>query len=776
MPVFVDTTGSAFGPRPTVLFGRDREVSLAVEVLGQRDVRLLTLTGPGGVGKTRLATALVDRVEDAYDDGARFVDLARLSDTSLLPATVAAALDLDLSSDDAEGALAAYLSDRNLLLVLDNCEHLSTTAAVVAALVTRCPKLTVLATSRAPLGLSWEHRLAVQPLPTPRIGESYEPEDLLQVPAVALFVARAKVADASFGITTQTAHDIAQLVVRLDGLPLAIELAAARSALLSPAQMISRLNAHLALPGIEAKDVPARHRTLRAAIQWSYDQLPADEQALFRTVSVFAGSWSLDAVEAVAAPTVPDIDPLTVVASLVDLNLVQADRSSEVPRFALLQTVREFGLDQLAATADLAVVQQQHAAYFSRLANVDIDRLPFAAQELWANRLDAEHDDLRAALQWLLDRDRVAAGRMAVALAPFWWMKGYVAEGRRWLERALEVTPPDDARIRARLLWLSGELCLWQGQAARGSRLHRDQLEIEERIGEPRGIGLALANLGAAAVLLGDYATAEERLGEAQVYATKAADPRLLAVVLRNQSWLAHLAGDQDAAAELHEQTVELFRGLGDVRDLAIMLISYAEVERDRGRLAHAVALVRQALRLGGDLGDRRTIGFAAQAACTIVGGRAQPELLAHLLSASETYYRTAGMPWDRVHAREHDELICTVRDRLGPVFEELWAAGRDLAVDEVLQLAQSALDQLEAPESPAGGRAQDDNPLSERERQVLTLVAEGLPSKRIARSLGIAERTVKAHLTTSFNKLGAYSRGHAALVARERGLIDVPD
>src|SRR5215211_3342185 len=451
---------------PTPFLGREREIEEAVALLLQPDVRLVTLTGPGGVGKTRLGMRVAAEVLESFPDGAFLIDLARLTDPDLIASATATALGLrEQPGQSLEKALAEYLRELRILLLFDNFEHVLSAAPLVADFLRSAPGLKVLVTSRARLGLQAEHEYRVEPLPIPD-QESLPPlAELSTFDAIELFTSREKALRPGFRLTEENASVVAEIVCQLDGLPLAIELAAARVKLLSPAALRDRLSRRLSTLTGGARDLPARQRTLRDTIAWSHDLLAQPERILFRRLSVFVGGWTLEAAEAIAAVDAGEtVDAFQGLASLVDQSLVDEwptpDAIAGEPRYGMLETIREFAAEQLAASGEIIEAEHAFEAFLIARAEVAEAGLSSPEQPKWLERLEAEHDNLRAALSRILDRGE---GAVALRLAPrlwrFWWLRGYPKEGRSWLERALAAASSADAALRARAEFGLGKLC-----------------------------------------------------------------------------------------------------------------------------------------------------------------------------------------------------------------------------------------------------------------------------------------------------------------------------
>src|SRR5215208_30240 len=505
---------------PTPFLGREREVEEAVALLLRPEVRLVTLTGPGGVGKTRLGTRVVAEALESFPDGVFMVDLARLTDPDLVPSATATALGLrEQPGQTLSQTLADYLRERTILLLFDNFEHVLLAATLVAELLAAAPGLKVLATSRARLGLLAEREYRVEPMPIPD-QESLPPlAELSTFDAIELFTSRARALRSDFSLTNENARTVAEIVCRLDGLPLAIELAAARVKLLSPEALLDRLDRRLSTLTGGARDLPARQQTLRHTIAWSHDLLPPPEKTLFRRLSVFVGGWTLEAADAMAAVDGDGaVDAFQALATLVDQSLVDEwptpDAPADEPRYGMLETIREFATEQLATSGEIVQAERAFEGFLIGKAEAADVGLRGPEQPLWLDRLDAEHDNLRAALGRVLEReDGDIAIRLARRLWEFWWIRGHPGEGRSWLERALPLAGEGDLAGRAAVEFGLGHLYFELGDLE-GAHAHlQASLDLYERSGDQQGVAAALSVL--AVVAINRYAYDEARaLGE----------------------------------------------------------------------------------------------------------------------------------------------------------------------------------------------------------------------------------------------------------------------
>jgi predicted ATPase/class 3 adenylate cyclase len=618
---------------PTPLIGREQEILAVQKLLHNQEVRLLTLTGPGGTGKTRLAVQVAAEVSDQFHDGVFFVALAAISDPDLVVPELAKVLGFrERGSQPLLESLKEHLNELQILLLLDNFEQVAGAALQIENLLLACQHMKVLITSRALLHLQIEHVFSVPPLALPDITHLPKSNSFEEYASIALFVQRAQAIQPTFQISQSNARTIAEICVRLDGLPLAIELAAARIRLLPPQALLARLAKSLQVLTGGAQTLPVRQQTLRNTIQWSYDLLDNQEQQLFRHLSVFVRGWTLEAAEAVIhASQQANSDGLPLldgIASLLDKSLLlQVARDDEEPRFIMLETIREFGRECLKALGEMEVTQQAHASYY--LALVEEAEVQLGGPQLvtWLDRLEREHDNLRAALHWFLERGKVSGGtsgegvahnnemalRMGAALERFWVVRGYRSEGRRFLEQTLAQNTGVVTAVRAKALITAARLAFSQSDYEHGETLAREGLALFRELGDMRGIALSLDRLGMAAWRRGDFAAARSLMEEDLSLFRKLGDNERVAWSLFTFGLLLSKQGEYARAQTLFEESLAMHRALGNKRGVAASLNQLAGGKLvTQNDSASARSLLEEALALNREIGDKEGIAVSS--------------------------------------------------------------------------------------------------------------------------------------------------------------------
>ena len=760
---------------PTPLVGRSDEIAAVATLLRDQGVRLVSLTGPGGVGKTRLALAVAAGFGPDFADGSAFVDLSPVRDPALVPAALAAALGVREAGDATlADRLGTLLVDRRLLLVLDNFEQVLDAAPLVARLLAACPGLRVLATSREPLRLSAEQVFPVAPLPVPEPGNLDTPGNLAANPAVELFARRARAADPSFALSDGNAGSVAAIVRRLDGLPLAIELAAARARVLPPHALLPRLDASLRVLTCGARDLPARQRTIRDAIAWSHDLLPEAERAVFRRLATFVGGFDLEAAEAVV-PTGggPGIDPLDAVTSLADKGLLHhVGGAEEDPRFFMLETVREFAFEQLATAGEAEAARNHHAAHFVALAARAEPRLTGPDQVAWLDRLDAEVPNLRAALDHLGASGRIDEGlRLATALKWFWHRRGRFAEGFGRLAALLDdPAGSGDPEIRAAALAAAGQLARWRQDRGRAAALYAEALDLFRAAGDRWGEALALSGLSDV-VLDGGEATRAEALAEEARAAARATGDGWLEALAANQSGNVAGAGlDFPLAAARWDEALALARATNDATLVCQLLGNVAWTALNLGDRGRARACYAEQLALARRLRDPWWLAWGVKGCARLAAIDGDRLAAARLYAAAAGSRLAVGVPLRPSVSAVHDREVAALRSALGAAaFEAAWDAGTKAPWEEVVTEASSLLEGNGERAGWAGKENRRD--LTAREREVLALLAAGRTDREIADALFLSRRTVTTHTSNLFAKLGVANRTEAAALAAREGL-----
>ena len=680
----------------TPLVDREQETGQVEDLVVRQGVRLLTLTGPGGVGKSRLAIEAAGRLRGRFPDGIRFVDLAAVSSADLVPAAVAAGLGLNSSGGRLVTDVVSYLRAKRLLLILDNVEQLADGAPLLARLLAAAPDLVALVTSRTVLRISGEYELRVPPLQVPPAG-ARNPHDYA---SVQLFVTRARAVAPGFELAGRNAQAVAAICRRLDGLPLAIELAAAKITLLPPRALLTRLDDRMSVLTAGPRDLPERQRTLKNTLDWSFGLLSPGEQALFARLGVFAGTFGLPAATAVCG----EAAQMDTLSSLVDSSLVRPEAHDDEPRFGMLETIREYALDRLRETGDWVGTHDRHAAYFMALARPGRDELHGAGQLAWLNRLELRRDNLNAALSWLLDRGRAT---VAVDLVwttwRFWWLHGHAAELARHVDMILAQSDDMPAGRRALALSAAGFVRFAEGDQARARRLLKQSLPLYRQAGDRLGMGLTAATLGHLLAAQQRIAVAsdllEQTLGQLRdmptAQLTEQQHVQYLLDVALAANFLGQIQldqGDHRHAAELFADALSAAHSAADRFTILVSLYDLALSRQAGGDLDDAADLLKQGLSLAAEAGDEPGLAYYLEALADVAARQDDPERAATLLAAAGALLEARGSGW--LHAfvprAPHDGTVrAALRARTAAAaFDQAWAHGRSLTSTSVVRYA----------------------------------------------------------------------------------------
>jgi len=762
----------------TSFVGRGREMMEIETMLSGH--RLLTLAGPGGSGKTRLALAVASHVVGRFEDGVWLVELAPLWDPDLLPQEVASVLGFQETPGTLlVETLVAHLEPRSTLLVLDNCEHLVDACASFAeALLRRCPNLWILATSREALGVAGETIFTVPPLSLPDLHPLPDAGGLIRYEASRLFVERAQAVRQDFDLSEDNALAVAQICYRLDGIPLAIELAAARTRVLSAEQISSRLDDSFRLLKGGGRASLARQGTLRATMDWSYGLLSPQEKALFRSLSVFAGGFTLGAAEAVCEEAGLDPDEvLDLLASLVDKSLVLVVERGGEARYRLLETARQYGREKLEESDEAECVRRRHAEYYLALAEeTEPDQ---REQGTWLERLGTEHDNFRAAPGWALGPQANAeAAELGVRLAAtlrrqgFWAAYG-LGEGLAWLERGLGSGYVLPAPLRAEALGNAGWIANVLGNYGKAHTFLEENYFVSKELGEKQIVAASLIQLGHFLTMHGSEPERVETLhGETEALLPALSDRQLTAPLLVFLGLAALSRNDLRQTVALLEDGLGQYREMGDAYGTAMccgtlgfIALHQDDVDQAAGRFGEALHSLRE-------LRDRVGMLHCLMGIASVNGLRGDKERAARLWGAAEALGEAASVPLLPVieSLYDYEGHVAAVRSQLGDlVFEAAWTEGRKMTPEQAVEYA------LLTPDTPAQVEAaQEDYPadLSAREVEVLRLVAGGMTNAQVARELYISPRTVNAHMGSVYHKIGSSTRAEAARFALEHGLL----
>ena len=766
----------------TTFVGRGQELARARAQLA--GCRLVTLIGVGGVGKTRLAVRIASELTRAFSDGVWLIEFAALHDAELVPATIAAALGGDFYAERGGGeALSQYLADREALLILDNCEHLiDGCAAIAAELLQSCPGVRILATSRQPLGISGEHVFSVPPLDVPKPSVAASVRAAGEYAAVRLLVERAAAAQPGFSLTAENRGAIIEICRRLDGIPLALELAARRLRALSPAQLQDRLHDRYSLLTGGSRTALPRQQTLRALIDWSYDLCTPTEQLLWGRLSVFEDGFDLTAAESICSDdAIPEAEMLYVIAGLVDKSIISTAEDGSELRYYLSETMQEYG-HGLLEDADRDRLDRRHRDWYSALVAA-AEASWFSAQQVQQfTRLRREHANLRAALKFSL-RDPVDAGvglTMAAGLRFYWLMSGHVAEGVHWIDRLLAAhRAPDVARLKGLRVQAHLGAVVWDGPTI--ARLLDEAAELAEHVGDPREAAYLLQSRGLVELFRGDAACAAATLEEAFRRHDELGDEAAAAYDRIQTSLAVGQLGDAERAVELVESVLPTCRARGDHWITALALFALGVESCRQGECARATELQRESLQLRLPLDDQRNVGLNFEGLAWSAVDSDEAERAAALFGASLSVQEAVGTSLRGLRHLYalHTDYEPRAREALGDDrFEQLRTEGHGWSFAEAVAFAMGDSDRPPAEPHAATGRlarppAEDTSgwgALTKRERQVAELVADGLTNKEIAARLIISIRTVEGHVENVLAKRNFTSRAQvAAWIATQR-------
>lgn len=686
-------------PAPTApLVGRAHEVTFACALLRQTAPRLLTLTGAGGTGKTRVALEVARTAASGFGDGVAFVALDAIVDPALVGNVIGQALGVtEQGGQPVEEALKRYLHDKHLLLVLDNFEQILDAAPLVADLLASAARLKVLVTSRAPLHLTGEHECPVLPLPVPQLERLPPYQALTQYAAVELFVQRVQAVQPAFQLNDANARDVATICCRLDGIPLALILAAAWCKLFRPADLIARLSSGVTLRTTGGRDLPSRQQTLRATVDWSYRLLNSHEQRLFRWLAVFAGGCTLEAAEAVCtADGKPPVDVVAALQGLLDKSLLQRTESADgTPRLRMLETIREYALEQLSASGETAPMRR-HAGYFCRLAELAQPESIGPQQLVWLRRLETECDNLRAALRWSLDHGAAdIAARLSTALQVFWYFHGHVSEGRQWLAEVLAQSAVLAPSTRANnlcnaglLAWLSGD-----HQAARAPL--EQSLALFRQQGDKSGTAFALIYIAGVRVSEGSNAAARESIDESLAILRELGDGWTTALALHQLGFIHYAQGDYAAARESLQASADLFQAHGDSIGATFALSQLGNATAFAGDYAAAYPALALGATHALKVGNKTVLLMCLGGLAAVAAAIGTAEHVARMYGALSSLQEQVQVPFAPQApllpggTGQHDHNIVAARAKLGEIaFAAAWVEGRTMTLEQAVAYA----------------------------------------------------------------------------------------
>lgn len=755
-------------PVPTTSFiGRRAVIADVKHLLAEN--RLVTLVGGGGAGKTRLALAIAAEIADQFADGCWWVELTRISDPVLVWNAVAGAVGVrEETGRPLPQTLPGALRPRKLCLVLDNCEHvIEAVAGLVMSLLATCPDIRIIATSREALRVPGEALSLVPPLAIPDPDADISIDALPEFEAVNLFLDRVRQRYPRFSLDEETAPAVVQICRRLDGIPLAIELAAARVPLLSVTEVAGRLDDALGILHSDLRTVAPRHQTLRAALDWSYNLLAERERVLLKRLATFAGGWTLEAAEAVVPGSALDAsEVLDGLSELFAKSLVFVEPDSRPTRYRLLETVRQYSLERLVEAGALERIQRRHAEYYLSLAERAEPELAGPDQTHWMELLEADHDNLRAALRWARDTaDCPHIGlRLAAALGRFWWARSHYAEGRAWLTTFLERTSACADEIRGKALAGAFLIVFRQGDFRAAKALAEESLALWRKLGDRYGIAWALTDLSMAVGELGDGAGEVALLEESLPLFREVGDQAGIARVLNSLGEAARLQGQSLRAVALYEEALRLWQEIGDRQYAALGLHNIGRVAQQQGDAPHAASLFAEGLEQFQELDNKNGIALCLRGLAGVAVDLGRLEQAVRIFAAADVLCRGFGIVEDVADRRQSEECLASALTGLGDVaFATAWEAGSELPLDDAIEAALT----LRTATALGGPSIACFASLSPRESQIAELIEQGCTNPEIAERLGIARRTVDTHVSNILRKLGLTSRAQIAAAAR---------
>jgi len=674
----------------TSLIGRDKDIAAVQGYLTDPDIRLVTLIGAPGIGKTRLSIASARESLAGFSDGVFFVALAPLDQPSLIPSAISQALGyIEKNNLSPEERLIEGIGNKRMLLVLDNCEHLiDDVAPLASSLLSACSRLTILITSREALQISGEWLYSVPALELPKDHSIVDVETISAFPALVLFAERARAARSDFTLNAENIQAVASICSHLDGLPLAIELIAARARTLSLEQIAARLDDRFALLTSGSRIAPSRQQTLRATLDWSHELLTETERELFRQLSVFVGGFTLEALESVALLD-SNQSILDALSRLADKSLLLVEQQDQ-PRYRFLEPIRQYAGDKLKETGDSDLIQDRHLDYYLRVAEEAEPYLFGAGQQDWKNRLELDHDNLRVALAWSLESDQIEAGlKLAGALAWFWHSKGHLSEGNLWLEKLLASDIGTQGKERAKALRASSILSTDTGDYIRARALAESSIKLYREIGDNQGVGLAFIDLGATFEFEGKLEEAIESFEESLRLLQATGERWGIAYALL---WLGDTClrmGDIERAATNWEESLSLTRELGDHYLMAWSLAGFGTVARRRADYKHATGMFKESLSVYQSSGDKFGPPYLLEALALVAVALGDAKRGARLWGAASAWREAINEPLPPPYQTDYAESITQARTQLGEEdYATAWSEGHEMSPEQAIALA----------------------------------------------------------------------------------------